>query len=454
MAAKYSKDDIREWLHKNQDNVRKAGNIISSRLLDKKKQWQEMPAGKGSAISDELFHTIMKSFNDGDRKSESSSVLLYGEPGSGKTHIVEWCIQQLQDSTPDVLVLRAMGGFYASDVECVRHLVSQAAGQAAFASMAAPKGNASFETGMEWVRQVLADSFKKAKVAIVVLDGFEYFCSKSRQTLLYNLFDIAQTANIGLSIIAVAESINVLSMLEKRIRSRFSMLQLQSHLPDAIPELLTILKAKVRLPSTTDLKASFVKEFTDIVDMALTDKIMAQSELALQIRTPMWFLRDLLPIYKLIYDYSFDKDTVPKPLQKKMRIATAQSSRALESESLQMLYRGLSESEMIVCLAIFRLKDRTIVPNLHRILNEIQMLHDQNKTFVTPFFQDSYYKTFNNLVDRQIIQVVCGSGPHNNFTPCLLTSSLLDDLVQDLECSKPTIPWNPLLSLPVAVQHW
>jgi origin recognition complex subunit 4 len=48
------------------------------------------------------------------------------------------------------------------------------------------------------------------------------FAAHPRQTLLYNLFDIAQARKAPIAVIGCTTRIDVVEMLEKRVKSRFS----------------------------------------------------------------------------------------------------------------------------------------------------------------------------------------------------------------------------------------
>ena len=61
-----------------------------------------------------------------------------------------------------------------------------------------------------------------AKSVIFVLDEFDLFTSHPRQTLLYNLFDIAQARKAPIAVLGLTTKIDVVDRLEKRVKSRFS----------------------------------------------------------------------------------------------------------------------------------------------------------------------------------------------------------------------------------------
>lgn len=62
----------------------------------------------------------------------------------------------------------------------------------------------------------------KSKAVIFVLDHFDLFCAHPKQSLLYNLFDIVQSSQAPICVIGLTCRNDVLELLEKRVKSRFS----------------------------------------------------------------------------------------------------------------------------------------------------------------------------------------------------------------------------------------
>lgn len=48
------------------------------------------------------------------------------------------------------------------------------------------------------------------------------FCAHHNQSLLYNLFDVAQSARLPICVLGVTSRLDVIELLEKRVKSRFS----------------------------------------------------------------------------------------------------------------------------------------------------------------------------------------------------------------------------------------
>jgi origin recognition complex subunit 4 len=61
-----------------------------------------------------------------------------------------------------------------------------------------------------------------SKSVIFIIDEFDLFATHARQTLLYNLFDIAQARKAPIAVLGLTTRIDVVETLEKRVKSRFS----------------------------------------------------------------------------------------------------------------------------------------------------------------------------------------------------------------------------------------
>lgn len=61
-----------------------------------------------------------------------------------------------------------------------------------------------------------------SKSVVFIIDEFDLFATHARQTLLYNLFDIAQARKAPIAVLGLTNRIDVVEGLEKRVKSRFS----------------------------------------------------------------------------------------------------------------------------------------------------------------------------------------------------------------------------------------
>lgn len=423
--------------------IAQADRHIGVALADRK-HFCEHTSPEMHKICDEIFNNVLKI---GPHGSENNSVLLLGEAQSGKTHIVEWCIKELQQTRPSTVVLRAKGGAYATDVECLRHLATQMTNRLE----AVPHANASFKAGMDWIKNVFKGSFKQASAMVMVLDQFEHFCSRARQTLLYNLFDIAQEAGVHLSVIGTSEKMDVMDSLEKRIRSRFSMRHLHTFLPTTMDGLVQVLMAKMRLRADCGLKASFVTQFNKNVEAALFAKRTEWKPHIELGRAPSWFLARCLPVASLLYDSCSDA-----PAQKRVRPAHLPSS--TNHEATMLLLDSLTEDDHIVLIGLFRLNARGLPRTLSTVLHEISLMHDiPGNSLLHAFNADFYAAAFDRLLRLKLLELARATTPDiaKRHLPCAsCVDRIYGDFVRDLEKAEPGPMRNPLRGLPVSIQQW
>lgn len=74
-----------------------------------------------------------------------------------------------------------------------------------------------------------------SRSVVFVMDEFDLFATHPRQTLLYNLFDIAQARKAPIAVLGLTTKIDVVESLEKRVKSRFSHRYVYLSLPRSLP---------------------------------------------------------------------------------------------------------------------------------------------------------------------------------------------------------------------------
>lgn len=164
---------------------------------------------------------------------EGNSMLMFGSRGCGKTTIVETAISSLaKDHANEFHVIRLNGFLHTDDRLALREMWRQL-GRETNTEDEAEKVSSYADT-MATLLALLShpeeifgppgnkDAVTAAKSVIIVLDEFDLFVSHPRQTLLYNLFDIAQARKAPVAVIGLTTKVDVTEMLEKRVKSRFS----------------------------------------------------------------------------------------------------------------------------------------------------------------------------------------------------------------------------------------
>lgn len=136
---------------------------------------------------------------------DSNSVLICGSRGSGKTSLVEHCLEA-EDAESRTTLLRLDGGVDASEVNAFRFITREMDIE---------------ETDLPRMMSALREKCERSKrSAIIILDEFDIFCRK-HQTLLYNLFDLAQKSTY-ICIIGMTTRLDCIELLEKRVKSRMN----------------------------------------------------------------------------------------------------------------------------------------------------------------------------------------------------------------------------------------
>jgi len=85
---------------------------------------------------------------------------------------------------------------------------------------------------------------KKTSLSVVfVLDEFDLFVTHPRQTLLYNLFDIAQARKAPIAVLGLTCRVDIVEGLEKRVKSRFSHRSVHLRLPNSIEQFWAVVRS-------------------------------------------------------------------------------------------------------------------------------------------------------------------------------------------------------------------
>ena len=164
---------------------------------------------------------------------EGNSMLVFGSRGCGKTTIVETAISSLgKEHGNDFHVVRLNGFLHTDDRLALREMWRQL-GRETNTEDEADKVSSYADT-MATLLALLShpeelfgpsdskEAVTAAKSVIIILDEFDLFVSHPRQTLLYNLFDIAQARKAPVAVLGLTTKVDITEMLEKRVKSRFS----------------------------------------------------------------------------------------------------------------------------------------------------------------------------------------------------------------------------------------
>ncbi|KAK4959785.1 origin recognition complex subunit 4 [Elasticomyces elasticus] len=162
---------------------------------------------------------------------ESNSMLLIGARGSGKSALVNQILrEQALEHGGDFHVVRLSGFIHTDDKIALREIWRQLGRdlEGEDDESLSSRNYADTLTTLLALLSHPADQGREqeagqvTKSVVFILDEFELFATHPRQTLLYNLFDIAQSRKAPIAVLGLTTKIDVSEGLEKRVKSRFS----------------------------------------------------------------------------------------------------------------------------------------------------------------------------------------------------------------------------------------
>lgn len=211
-----------------QCGLRDEVRVLTTALLEKLSGKRQIPLKGLESEYTKVNHLVEQTVTVG----EGNSMLLLGSRGSGKTAVVETIISSLaKEHGNDFHVVRLNGFLHTDDRLALREMWRQLGRETHTEDDAAKVS--SYADTMATLLALLShpeelfgagdgSNVTAAKSVVILLDEFDLFVTHPRQTLLYNLFDIAQARKAPIAVIGLTTKVDVTEMLEKRVKSRFS----------------------------------------------------------------------------------------------------------------------------------------------------------------------------------------------------------------------------------------
>ncbi|KAK8167686.1 origin recognition complex subunit 4 C-terminus-domain-containing protein [Phyllosticta citrichinensis] len=236
-----------------------------------------------------VYSLVEQTINSG----EGNSMLVIGARGSGKTALVNKVLGEIsKEQRQDFYVIRLSGFVHTDDKLALREIWRQLGKDMDVEDDSMGKNYA------DTLATLLAllshpselageESNEIAKAVVFVMDEFDLFASHPRQTLLYNLFDIAQSRKAPIAVLGLTTRIGVSENLEKRVKSRFSHRYVHLSLAKSFTSFQEICKAAL----TVDV------EELDGSDSAISGRWNKSIETLFS--TPDFLTSQLLPHYQL-----------------------------------------------------------------------------------------------------------------------------------------------------------
>ncbi|KAB5536049.1 origin recognition complex subunit 4 C-terminus-domain-containing protein [Coniochaeta sp. 2T2.1] len=198
---------------------------------------------------------------------EGNSMLVIGARGSGKTTLVESIVSKIaEDHKDEFHVVRLNGFIHTDDKIALKEIWRQLGKEMDVEDDLINKTNnyadtlASLLAVLSHPSEILeAQQGVTSKSVVFIIDEFDLFATHARQTLLYNLFDIAQARKAPIAVLGLTTRIDVVETLEKRVKSRFSHRYVYLSLAKSLPEFWSICRQGLQIE-----KADLLAEGIDV----------------------------------------------------------------------------------------------------------------------------------------------------------------------------------------------
>ncbi|KAJ8317772.1 hypothetical protein KUTeg_004677 [Tegillarca granosa] len=152
---------------------------------------------------------------------ESNSALIIGPRGSGKTMLLKNVVEELmedKDIKENLLQVHLNGLLQTDD----RVALSEITRQLQLENTVGDRVFGSFAENLQFLLEALKSGDQSSKPILFILEEFDLFSHHKNQTLLYNLFDISQSRQAPICVLGLTCRLDVIELLEKRVKSRFS----------------------------------------------------------------------------------------------------------------------------------------------------------------------------------------------------------------------------------------
>ncbi|KAB1278944.1 Origin recognition complex subunit 4 [Camelus dromedarius] len=203
---------------------------------------------------------------------ESNSVLIIGPRGSGKTMLINHALKELmevEEVNENVLQVHLNGLLQINDKTALKEITRQLN----LENVVGDKVFGSFAENLSFLLEALKKGDRTSSCPVIfILDEFDLFAHHKNQTLLYNLFDISQSAQTPVAVIGLTCRLDILELLEKRVKSRFSHRQIHLMNSFGFPQYLKIFKEQLSLPAVFPDKI-FAEKWNENVQMLALNRV-------------------------------------------------------------------------------------------------------------------------------------------------------------------------------------
>nr|XP_045004005.1 origin recognition complex subunit 4 isoform X2 [Jaculus jaculus] len=278
---------------------------------------------------------------------ESNSVLIIGPRGSGKTMLINHALKELMEIevSENVLQVHLNGLLHINDKIALKEITRQLY----LENVVGDKVFGSFAENLSFLLEALKKGDRTHSCPVIfVLDEFDLFAHHKNQTLLYNLFDISQSAQTPLAVIGLTCRLDILELLEKRVKSRFSHRQIHLMNSFGFPQFIKIFKEQLSLPAEFPDKV-FAEKWNENVQCLSEDRSVHEV-----LQKHFNVNKNLRSLHMLLM-VALSRITVSRPYLTSADLMEAHQLCSMDSKA--NIVHGLSVLEICLIIAMKHLND-------------------------------------------------------------------------------------------------
>ncbi|XP_056392102.1 origin recognition complex subunit 4 [Hyla sarda] len=332
---------------------------------------------------------------------ESNSALIIGPRGSGKSMLLHDALEEIfavKEIKENALQVRLNGLLQTSDKIALKEITRQLN----LENVVGDRVFGSFAENLSFLLEALKTGDRTSSCPVLfIMDEFDLFAHHKNQTLLYNLFDIAQSAQAPVAVIGLTCRLDVMELLEKRVKSRFSHRQI--HLLNSFNfwDYKEIFKDLLSLaPQFPD--SQFAEKWNSDVQALLENKSV-EDVLHKQFNAS----KDIRSLHMLLL-LALCRVNVSHPHLNAADLVEAYRLRSMDSKA--NILHGLSVLEMCLVIAMKHLQDiYSGEPfNFQMVHNEFQKFVQRKAHSVYNFEKSVVLKAFEHLYQLELIKPMEG----------------------------------------------
>ncbi|XP_035920668.1 origin recognition complex subunit 4 isoform X1 [Halichoerus grypus] len=347
---------------------------------------------------------------------ESNSVLIIGPRGSGKTMLINHALKELmevEEVSENVLQVHLNGLLQINDKIALKEITRQLN----LENVVGDKVFGSFAENLSFLLEALKKGDRSSSCPVIfILDEFDLFAHHKNQTLLYNLFDISQSAQTPLAVIGLTCRLDILELLEKRVKSRFSHRQIHLMNSFGFPQYLKIFKEQLSLPAEFPDKI-FTEKWNENVqclteDRSVREVLQKHFNVSKNLRSLHMLLINFgrinmittsnLPIWNKML--ALNRVTTSHPFMTAADVIEANQLCSMDSKA--NIVHGLSVLEICLIIAMKHLNDiyEEEPFNFQMVYNEFQKFVQRKAHSVYNFEKPVVMKAFEHLQQLELIR--------------------------------------------------